>query len=177
MELHQISVAYDPPADRVLLVVRGRDGDQLAGWLTRRLMLRLWPVLQGVVTDIAAAALPAGAGTLPEARTLMGEMRRAEAIQQADFTTPFERSPARHPMGPEPLLITEVNLGALAGGSLRIDFRSVDGRSFNLQLAQDMVQAWMHLTEKALAASEWALPPEEAGATAIAAGRGPTLLN
>ena len=158
MELHQLSITYEASADRLLLKLRGRGGEQLAAWLTRRLMQRLWPVLQSVVTDMAASALPAGAHADPDAKAMLSEMRRAEAVKQADFHTPFETQAAAYPIGQEPLLIHEATLTPLAGRRLDLGFKAADGRSFQLQLAEDMAQAWVHLTEKALAASEWSVP-------------------
>jgi hypothetical protein len=176
MELHQISVFYDPAADRLKLLVRGREGEQIGGWLTRRLMMRLWPALQTLVAELAAAAaLPSGSQPVPEARAMLSDIRRAQAVQQADFRTPMQTEGTRHPFGEEALLISEVNLGTAAAQRLRIEFKAADGRSFHLDLAQDMAQAWLHLTEKALSASEWELPrPEPA---ALAAPRVPQLLN
>jgi hypothetical protein len=161
VELHQLSITYDAAADRLLLKLRGQGGELLAAWLTRRLMQRLWPVLQGVVTDMAASALPANAHANPDAKAMLSEMRRADAVQQADFHTPFEHAATAYPMGQEPLLIREATLTPLAGGRLDLGFKAADGRAFHLQLAEEMAQAWVHLTEKALGVSEWSLPVGE----------------
>ena len=175
MELHQISVFYDPAADRLMLLVRGREGEQIGGWLTRRLMLRLWPALQTLVAEISAATLPSGSRPVPEARAMLSDIRRAEAVQQADFRTPMQTQGTRHPYGEEPLLIAEVNLGTIDRRRLRIEFKATDGRSFHLELVEDMAQAWLHLTEKALRASEWELSSPEPAA--LAAPKAPQLLN
>ena len=138
-------------------------------------MLRLWPALQTFVAELAAASLPSGSRPVPEARAMLSDIRRAEAVQQADFRTPMQTQGTRHPFGEEPLLIAEVNLGTAPGQRLRIEFKAADGRSFHLDLAEEMAQAWLHLTEKALRASEWELPQAEP--TALAAPRASQLLN
>lgn len=157
MELHQISVTYDPVADRLMMRVRGRQGEQFAGWFTRRLMGRLWPVLQKMAADMASAAVAPGASVLPEAKALLSEVRRIEALRRSDLNTPFDAQATQHPVGEEPLLLSAVNLHLLPGAQLAIGFKGADGRSFDLRLGEDLTQAWMHLTEKALIAADWGL--------------------
>lgn len=157
MELHQISVTYDPVADRLLMRVRGRQGEQFAGWFTRRLLGRLWPVLQKMAADMASAAVAPSTTVLPEAKALWSEVRRTEALRRSDLNTPFDAQATRHPVGQEPLLLRAVNLHLLPEAQLAVGFQGADSRSFDLRLGEDLTQAWLHLTEKALIAADWGL--------------------
>jgi hypothetical protein len=177
MELHQISVTYEPVADRLMMRVRGRQGEQFAGWFTRRLMGRLWPVMQKMAAEMASAAMAPGATVLPEAKALLCEARRAEALLRADLATPFDAETSQHPVGPEPLLLSAVNVRLLPGAQLAIGLKGADGRSFNLRLGEDLAQAWMHLTEKALLAADWGLLMAEPSPTQLPSDRRPHLLN
>lgn len=177
MDLHQLSVSYDPVADRVMVRVRARDGEQFAGWLTRRLMARLWPVLQQMAADMASVDLASRATVVPEAKVLLAEASRAEALLRSDLATPFDSRATAHPLGAEPLLLTDVELSLRPGGQLLIGFKGADGRSFQLHLHEDLVQALMHLTEKALLAADWGLQGTDPAPPPIASSRRPQLLN
>jgi hypothetical protein len=177
MELHQISVTYDPVADRLMMRVRGRQGEQFAGWFTRRLMSRLWPVLQKMAAEMASAAVAPSASVLPEAKALLSELRRTAALRRSDLTTPFDAQATQHPVGQEPLLLSAVHLHLLPGVQLGIGFKDVDGRSIDLRLGEDLTQAWMHLTEKALIAADWGLLMAEQSPPSTPSDRRPELLN
>lgn len=177
MELHQLSVTYDPVADRLLMRVRGRRGEQFAGWFTRRLIGRVWPVLQKMAAEMASAAMAPGATVLPEAKALLSEVRRTEALLRADLATPFDAQASQHPVGPEPLLLSEVHVRLMPGAQVAIGFKGADGRSFDLRLGDDLTQAWLHLIEKALIAADWGLLVSEQSLPVMPSDHRPQLLS
>jgi hypothetical protein len=161
MDIHQMQVVYERRADRLLWQVRTRDGALYGVWLTRRLMMRLWPPFQRLVADAALAQVStAGALALPQAREMMAEVARHKPLPGANFEAPFDSKPTARPLGPEPLLPEHVELTprAATGSAPRalvIRIREHEGRSLDLQLTEDLSIALMRLMEKALGAAEW----------------------
>ena len=51
MQIHQMSVTYLPEQDRILLRINTTEGEETRMWLTRRLMVGLWPLLTKLLTD------------------------------------------------------------------------------------------------------------------------------
>jgi hypothetical protein len=92
MELAQLQIVYDALQDRLLMRVNTTAGHEVRVWLTRRLLLDLWPTWQRAVEHARSLALPAGA--TDEARRAMVSMEREHAVATTNFSTPFGHAPA-----------------------------------------------------------------------------------
>lgn len=179
-----MQVRYQPLADRVLWQLRTQEGQLFAAWLTRRMLRQLWPPLQRLVAEAEVAQVVArGAApgappptVLPEARAMLAQVARERPLPNADFRQPFDTRPAEQPLGAEPLLPEQVDLGPGRGGrGLALRLREPGGRQIALQLGEDLATALLRLLEAALREADWDLP-----ATAPAAmppADGPVVLN
>jgi hypothetical protein len=106
-----------------------------------------------------------------QTQQMLAEFKKEESLQKSDFQTPY-KAPNALPLGPEPLLVTEVSVAPLPSGQLQLSFNEKlpldDGqpnpspRGFRVALEQKLVHGFVHLLEKALAISQWS------GATAVA---------
>jgi hypothetical protein len=111
-------------------------------------------------------------------RKMVADFKKEENLQNADFKTPYKDQPAALPLGPEPLLVTEMNVTPLPNGQLQLTFsEKLPGgqapRGFQMALEPQMTHGLIHLLERALATSQWSLvhggaapvaqaaPPEE----------------
>lgn len=159
-----MQVVYEQRADRLLWHIRTRDGGLYSVWLTRRLMLRMWPPFQKLVAESALPQVSSGQSTaLPAAQAMMVEVARQRSLPGASFQAPFDARPTSRPLGPEPLLPENVEIGpappaGAAGAAARgliIRIREHEGRSLDMQLNEDLSNALMRLLENALVASEW----------------------
>jgi hypothetical protein len=167
MQIHQLSVTYQAEQDRVLLRVNSTSGEEMRLWLTRRLMVGLWPLLNKLHTEQLLKTEAAGAAldtTDEELKRMLTEFRKEEFLQKADFETPYQDKPSL-PLGTEPLLVTDVDATPLAQGRLRLAFNeraSVSGgdkpRGFQLEMDPKLMQGMMHLLEQALARAQWREP-------------------
>ena len=173
MQIHQLSVTYQAEQDRILLRVNSTGGEEMRLWLTRRLMVGLWPLLGKMHTDQLLHADPAGTALHrvdEDLRRMVADFRKEEFMQKADFDTPYMDKEIL-PLGAEPLVVTDVDATPLAGGRLRLAFTerpSIAGgdkpRGFHMELDPRLLQGMMHLLEQALARSRWreAFAPEVA---------------
>lgn len=167
MDIHQLSIRYNVDQDRILVRINSSAGEEVQMWLTRRLALRLWPLLNRVVID--HLAIPANAKTdgfvdlaamRPSTRKMLADMRRQEAVQGADFKTAYRTPTGRQPLGDSPLLITEVNLTPRDGAKMHMNFKeqlqeTPSSRGFQMDMPADMVFGLMQLLGQALEQSEW----------------------
>jgi len=188
MQIHQLSVTYQPEQDRILVRVNSRSGEEMRLWLTRRLMAGLWPVLgklhteQMIKLENVGTALDAADDDL---KRMVAEFRKEEFLQKADFDTPYQAK-ENLPLGADPLLVTDVDATPLAEGRLRLAFKERVGgaeakpRGFQMELDAKLAQGLMHLLEQALARARWR-EPFVAGSAAAAepesAGDRPRYLN
>lgn len=166
MNIHQLSVSYDAEQDRMLLRFNTLAGEEMRLWLTRRLMLGLWPVLG---TQAAEHPLHGDAPwpdpADPQLRRMLAEFRKDEFVQQADFATPYQAQTTL-PLGADPLLVTRVDVTPLAGGSLRLNFHEqlppaqAPGRSLQVEVASRLLHGLVHLLGQSLAPSRWREPLE-----------------
>ncbi|TAG25054.1 MAG: hypothetical protein EAZ37_14255 [Burkholderiales bacterium] len=172
MDIHQLSVNYVQEQDRILVRINTTGSEELRLWFTRRLSLGLQPMLQKIVADwVATAEAVKSPSTSPSAmadaqtKQLLAEFKREESLQKSDFQTPY-KAPQALPLGPEPLLVTEVTVKPLPSGQLQMAFSeklpqddgqlSPNPRGFRIALEQKLVHGFVHLLDKALATSQWA---------------------
>lgn len=156
--IHQIQVKYDAAADRLLMQVRTRADELFAIWLTRRMLQRLWPPFQQLGARVALSRARPDAVLLPEAQAMLADAARQRSLRHADFTQQFVDARAHQPLGPQPLLATEVELQADAKGGLRMKISESQGRQITLQFNDELHAALTRLIEQALAAADWGLP-------------------
>lgn len=170
MNIHQLSVTYLPEQDRILARINTTAGEEMRLWLTRRLMLGLWPLLSKVMTEHLLRLEAAGSSldaADDEMKKMLADFRKQEFLQNADFDTPYQDNQARLPLGEEPLLVTAVDAAPLPGGRLRLSFNEnapaagagqAEPRRFQMEMEPRLMQGLLHLLEQALAQSTWREP-------------------
>lgn len=172
MDIRQLSVRYNQDHDRILVRINTSAGDEVQMWLTRRLVLRLWPLLNRVVID--HLAIPADAKTDgfvdlaamgPATRKMLADMRQQEAVQGADFVTPYRTDATNRPLGDAPLLVTEVSLTPKDGGLMLMNFKELltepaSTRGFQLEMPADLVFGVIQLLSQALEQAQWQMGPQ-----------------
>lgn len=127
MNIHQLSVTYLPEQDRILVRINTTAGEEMRLWLTRRLMLGLWPLLSKAMTE-RLLRLEAAGSSLDAAddqlKQMLTDFRKQEFLQHADFATPYRKTETAPelPLGEEPLLVTDVDATPLPNGRLRLCF-------------------------------------------------------
>ena len=186
MQIHQMSVTYLPEQDRILMRINTTEGEEMRMWLTRRLMVGLWPLLTKLLTEHLLKLESAGAslaGANPELKKMLADFRKEEFLQHADFDTPYEEGeqPAagrgaaagdrrrRHAAGQRPAA-PELQRAARPTGAAK-------PRSFQMEMQPKLMQGLMHLLDQALLQSQWREPfvpvsgPEAGRKTATRAGR------
>src|SRR6059058_2777292 len=167
MQIHQMSVTYLPEQDRILMRINTTEGEEMRMWLTRRLMVGLWPLMSKLLTEHLLKLESAGAslaGANQELKKMLADFRKEEFLQHADFDTPYKEGQNELPLGEEPLLVTDVDASPLAGGPLRLNFNErpphgdAKPRSFQMEMQPKLMQGLMHLLEQALLQSQWREP-------------------
>lgn len=188
MKIHQLSVNYLAEQDRIFVRVNTSASEEVRLWLTRRLMLGLWPLLSRLLTQHLLKLESAGSSleTADEdLKKMLADFRKEQFLQEADFDTPFDESQAVLPLGEEPVLVTDVDATPLANGRLRLSFNErlpgdKEPRSFQVEMDPQLMQGLMHLLDQALARSQWQEPFAQGSAAEEAeedAGRKPRYLN
>ena len=161
MMIHQLQVSYAMAQDRLLVRLNTHGGQELRLWLTRSMMKQLL----GHLLQAAGAAATAP-GPLHRhdgsSSAALAQFKQQEALQHADFKTPFKASASALPIGAEPLLATTVHISPLAGGSLRLGFEDSSGasnasRGFEVTLDAPLLHGFMHLLDLALKEADWGL--------------------
>jgi hypothetical protein len=127
----------------------------------RRLTLGLLPLLEKASTEQISrqASPPHPSAPMDEQRRLLLENFEQEAASyQSDFLTPYREQLTTLPLGPEPLLVTEVKMTALAGGELELKLheRLADNtRNLHIKLDAKLTRGLVSLLNQALSTSHW----------------------
>jgi hypothetical protein len=200
VDIHQLSVNYIQEHDRILVRINTTASEELRLWFTRRLTLGLMPMLQKIVAEwvakqeaVKSSSISPTATADAQTQQLLAEFKREESLQKSDFKTPY-KPPNALPLGPEPLLVTEISVTPLPSGQLQLSFNeklmhdnsqpSPQPRGFRVALEQKLVHGFVHLLQKAVETSQWAgaviaAAPEPAlpGEGNLGGGQRPKYLN
>lgn len=167
MDIRQISIRYRQDHDRILVDINTGAGTEVQVWLTRRMSLRLWPLLNRVVIDHFAVPPDAKtdgfvdlAAMDVQTKALLADFDRDVAMQKADFSTPYQTGTVQHPLGHNPLVVTEVSLTPYGNRQLQLSFKEVleapaANRGFQMDLSAELVFAVVKLMGHALEQSQW----------------------
>lgn len=166
MKIHQVSVTYVAEQDRMLVRINTTEAEELSFWLTRRLLIGLWPLMNqalSVQLSLPEPALP-GVTTGEGMRRMLAEFRKDALKAQADFSTPYQAAELKTPLGDVPLLVTEVKVSHKVGNLVQIDLaellpQTAPPRSFKLELDPSLLQGIVQLIEQALPHSDWRIGP------------------
>ncbi len=170
MQLRQISVDFDPAEDRLRLRIASNEGQEVALWLTRRCVRLMWPLLLRMVEASPSVQLHAAD---PQARAALVGFQHEQALQQADFSKPYEVGRER-PLGPEPILVARIHTGQDQTGNHILSLLPAEGQGINLTMDENLLRSCCRLLQNAAARAEWDFALEF---PAGAAGEGARVLN
>ncbi len=161
MNIHQVSVSYVSEQDRFLVRINTRDDEEVRLWFTRRLSLGLIPLLEKASAEqITRQASPRdlAAPFDEQRRQLLENFQQEAASYSSDFQTPYREQITSLPLGPEPLLVTEVKMTPLAGAELELNILeklSEKTRSLHIKLDAQLTRGLVSLLSQALTTSQW----------------------
>lgn len=169
MNIHQLSVTYQLDHDRILVQINTHAAEILRLWLTRRMALKLLPHLNQIATKVEASNLLISSQD-DDAQRMVMEFKKQASISQSDFNTPFDDKASAFPIGPEPLLVTKVNLLPTGNGTLNVGFEefitgTAEPRGFQISMASSLLHNFMHLLESAVKSAQWGVEQAAAQAT------------
>ncbi|MBA4397559.1 MAG: hypothetical protein C0394_09300 [Syntrophus sp. (in: bacteria)] len=153
--LRQMNINFDPIEDRLLLrITAGEPGslDEYRIWLTRRFVRVIWKLLDQSIT-----AETMNETTVPqESAGALQEFKEAAALAEADFHTPFAGAPNRTPLGPNPLLVSKIQIRRQPGGHL-LTMETAQGQIINLALHSGLVHSFRKLLADQTQNAQWDL--------------------
>jgi hypothetical protein len=178
MNIHQVCVSYSHEQDRFLVRINTRSDEEVRLWFTRRLTLGLLPLLEKASAEqISRQASPVrpSAPMDEQRRLLLENFQQEAATYNSDFQTPYREKLTTLPLGPEPLLVTEVKMTTLSVAELELNILekiAENTRNLHIKLDAQLTRGLVSLLNQALNTSHW-LENEIGVAVKINAGRTP----
>lgn len=144
----QLTLEYTPVEDRLLLRIGLKD-EEARFWLTRRMVRELWPMLGRASQHLVPPSLP------PELRHEASEMQRQAAVQQLDFSRPYDAG-RKVVLSDAPVLPVkmEIDQSSLNTG-LVLRLHAPNGRFAALPLDPALHAGLTELLKKAVAQADW----------------------
>jgi hypothetical protein len=165
MQLKQMNVGYDRAQDRVLLRLSTDQDTEYRMWLTRRMLIGMWPGLIGLVQSTPMARQQVD----PEAKKAVVEFQREQALRQATFDAPYEGDKLAPAIPGEPFLIWGIQMRPAEGGGHDINFLPREGQGVHVRLQDSMLHAFVKLLQDVSKVTDWgvtlALPVSGGAAT------------
>ncbi len=154
MRLHQLKIEFVPEHDRLMMRISTDNGAEVALWLTRRCVKRLWPLL----LNMAQATPEIVVQPNPEARRALLGFQHEKAVRQADFSKPYEEAARERPLGTHPLLVTRIQPRRDQQGRHVLGLLPTVGQGVHLTLDDNLLHGMVKLIQNAAARAEWDLP-------------------
>lgn len=153
MRLHQLKIDYDAVQDRMLMLISTTDGVEVRGWLTRRFVRLLWPLLVKLAEESSPRIRTQ---PNPEARQALLGLEHEQAVAKADFSKPYAATPApSKPLGDEPLLLARIRTGRDKDGHPLVALHPVEGQGLTLTLDPVLLHSVCRLLQSAVEKSDW----------------------
>jgi hypothetical protein len=152
MRLHQLKIEFDAGQDRLLMRVSTASSQEALLWLTRRCVLRLWPLLVGVAEaepQIAARASD------PLTKRALFEFQHEKALSQATFSQDYDASTRARPLGDDPLLVARLQRRKPDDGRMVLGLLPAEGQGIFLTLDAPLLHGLMKLLQIAVEKAEW----------------------
>jgi hypothetical protein len=170
MRLHQLKIEFDAGQDRLLMRASTDSSQEALLWLTRRCVLRLWPLLVGVAEaepQIASRAAD------PLTKRALFEFQHEKALSQASFSQDYDVATRGRPLGDHPLLVARLQRRKSDDGRTVLGLLPAEGQGIFLTLDSPLLHGLMKLLQIAVERAEWGftlklptaqLPSSEEGA-------------
>ena len=165
-QLEQIQITYAAAQDRLLMRLSTQDREEFRFWLPRRFVKVLRTHLSKSLSTHARIQVQAD----PAAKRELLNLEREQAVQAADFKTPYKAQYKSLPLGDEPLVLTRFRLQPRDNGSIVLTGGPERGDGIDLALNPHLVHSFIALMDNALKAADWNLdedpkPAEQADPT------------
>src|SRR6185295_3173173 len=151
MQLEQITIEFLAEQDRLLMRLAADDRSEVLLWLTRRCVKLLWPQLVKLAESAPTIALQPA----PEARQALLDMERERALQNADFSKPYDEAGRARPLGSEPLLVARMNTGRNEQGRHVLGLLPAKGQGINLAMDDTLLHGVCKLLQDAVDKTDW----------------------
>lgn len=146
------------------------DAHEFRFWLTRRLTLRLMPVLEDTLMRLDSGKAQVVAPD-QSTRKIVSEFQHESFLREADFQTPYKDEARHWPLGQEPMLVTEINMGFMPSGALDLNLidtgADIEKQSCQLQLQPQLVHGLVHLIRQCMEKAAWLDPQVASSSTDV----------
>lgn len=161
MELHQLQVAHNHEQDRLLLRATFRTEDrqlqEIRAWITRRILVRLWPGIVRALETKVTLEQPQAQHAKQEIVGMAHQASIQDNVQRGGFAKKFEESATARPLGDEPLLINTAHFHLSAGRPVRIEFVALGGKRFEIAFSERILHGFCKLLQDGAKLAEWDL--------------------
>ncbi len=146
----QIQIRYIQEEDRILMRMNTVAEEEFRFWLTRRFLVRLWPVLQEAL--MSSPSVKQHSDYHSRQAIMAFEHERAQS--KAAFNHPF-READNLPLGKDPLLVVKAGFRHQDNGSLKLALKDNADKGIELILTNDLLHLLCKLLDDAAQQSEW----------------------
>lgn len=160
VKLHQIAFNYNPEEDRVLMRIKMSDMSEIRGWITRRFLSVLWPMLIKSMDKY----IPEVQKKDPRTKEVMMGFQHQKQVANADFKQKFTEEVKATPLGEAPILFAKGTVKPSKGSHQLFGLYPNEGQGIELALDDSMLHSICKLLIDVNKVSGWALTLEVPGA-------------
>ncbi len=153
MNLERITVEFHAEEDRLMLRVSFDKTAEIQFWLTRRLVMRVWPVL----LQMAQARPDIQLQRSPEARNALLGFQHEKALHEVQFSQATNEPGREHPLGNAPIVVSKVRARRNQKGQTILSLLPRQGTGVDLTLGDTLLHGVLKLMQDTASKAEWGL--------------------
>jgi hypothetical protein len=161
MNIYQMQISYLSQEDRLLLNINSKDNEELRLFLTRRIVISFWEILNKTIShSLSIQSMPDDILEAPESQKKQLEQQMTQQIQhqdmieKSDYETPFNNG-NKFPMGEAPILVEKITINVYENNNTALIFESNNGKNINLNLNPQLLLNLSNLLTKVIPSTDW----------------------
>ncbi|MEE4355415.1 MAG: hypothetical protein V2I97_03050 [Desulfococcaceae bacterium] len=166
MQIHQFSMQYSPEEDRILFRMNTLDKEEFSFYLTRRFVGLLWPLL---LQQMEKKLMEQQAVHTTAVKAML-DFEHEKIVSRANFQQKYDEDIKNHPLGNEPVLLTQIRIRQKEKGNILCLLPS-QGRGVEFSLTPAFLHTFCKLLQDAVGKADWGIHTSLPGYTGSNPGR------
>lgn len=153
VKIHKLEISFDPIEDRLILKFHTEDLSEYRLWLTRRFVKIFWATLKKLLHEDQKPS----SQKAQEAEKISQAYEKEQTIKKSEFIQKYSSKVhlSKTPLGPEPILITKIQIKQHKNGTAILCLYPEEGQGFEVPAHSMIINALCKLLSESVRKTDW----------------------
>lgn len=153
--IQQVNLGYNAEQDRLLFKIGLSDDTELLVWLTNRIAIMIWQLLNNETSLPSATSIDSNAAPQQAVAQFKQELQSAQTLEKLDFKTEYQ--PRQTMRNDGVLLATNAITVATENKKITLEMPCLEGVTVRINLNQELILAICNMLQLACKEAGWQL--------------------